>query len=386
MADGRETGSIVFVEDLPEASSLVGDHASGATVLSVADGRVFGEAGVCRVADVDYDYERLDDSLTVSPGLVAAVSDGEPVARVGPEGQVEARKVVHLDFDGDSDVDSEAEVRSSDRGYFPDGDALAGAEVDVVDTAYGYETLTRPYEQPTLDPALLNLEALSLTARIVRTENAPANRVEIMSDGALGKVSFYSGDPDETFPASINAVDPGIGPPEFSMISGVTAAEPFHASIGLVSGATAADRRVFVPNLFITAAPTTGGAANVNIGPGGQLRESTSSERFKSDIKPTTIAPDAVRRIVTSTWLDNDELERDPDTTNRYIGVTAEHLHALGLGIFVTYDEEGPRAVQYDRLFVAVLALAQQNADRADLAEQRLARIEAVLNLPKIGA
>lgn len=86
------------------------------------------------------------------------------------------------------------------------------------------------------------------------------------------------------------------------------------------------------------------------------VMRSTSSRRYKQDIADHEIDPTAVLKMRVRTWRDRSEVDRDADTTQRYIGFIAEELHDLGLTEFVSYDKQGrPDAVAYDRIPVALL-------------------------------
>lgn len=86
------------------------------------------------------------------------------------------------------------------------------------------------------------------------------------------------------------------------------------------------------------------------------VARSTSSRRYKREIADHDIDPLAVLKMRVRTWRDRAEVDKDADTTQRYIGFIAEELHDLGLTEFVSYDEQGrPDAVAYDRIPVALL-------------------------------
>lgn len=131
--------------------------------------------------------------------------------------------------------------------------------------------------------------------------------------------------------------------------------------------------RVESPNLYLTAPSTTAATANVNIGPAGQLRESTSSRRFKQDIEPAGVDVAAWLRVRGATFRDRNEVAADPDTERRYVGFIAEELHDLGLSEYVTYDEESrPHAVQYERLTVPLLEIVKRQDSRLRALEEAL--------------
>lgn len=140
--------------------------------------------------------------------------------------------------------------------------------------------------------------------------------------------------------------------------------------------------------------PSGFGSINMEIGPGGLLCKgmgatsaganlsmdgvervlrSTSSRRYKRDIEDAEVDPAPVLAMEPKTWRDKAEVERDPDTEQRYVGFIAEDLEELGLTEFLTYDAEGrPDAIQYDRLSVALLAVLKDQ-------ERRLSRVEGIV-------
>ena len=128
---------------------------------------------------------------------------------------------------------------------------------------------------------------------------------------------------------------------------------------------------------------TTGSAANCRLnylsGNLGELLRVTSSRRYKQDIEDAPVDPAAVLKLRGRTWRDKGEVEADPDTETRHAGFIAEELDALGLGLFVEYDNEGrPDAIHYDRLTVALLAVIQDQAARLDVLAARLDQLMEV--------
>lgn len=127
--------------------------------------------------------------------------------------------------------------------------------------------------------------------------------------------------------------------------------------------------------------PTSPLAANTVIGTDGLISRSTSSRRYKTDEELVDVDPAAVLALEGKTWRDRGEVETDPDTENRYVGFIAEDLDDLGLTEFVVYDDEGrPDAISYDRLSVALLALAKsEHKARLDV-EKRLEKLEQAVD------
>lgn len=122
-------------------------------------------------------------------------------------------------------------------------------------------------------------------------------------------------------------------------------------------------------------APTTGSAANVRMDTTtGDLQVVSSSRRYKTDIRPVAVDADAVLSVSPATWVDRDDTDEQPA---RHVGFIAEELDAAGLGVFVDYDEQGrPDAIQYDRLSVALHAVAVAQQERLDDLERRVAALE----------
>lgn len=158
LSPGIMHGLLVDVEET-EGTGLVGDHASGATSLLVAAGG-FRDAGTCRVNGNDYAYTRSDagDTLMITPGLLAAADDGDPVESLGADGKPESRllAVVDLDMLGEVDVADlpRAVIPGEWVGFYSPG--TSGAFVEVEDTDYGYRVKGRPLDAPLLDGGLID--------------------------------------------------------------------------------------------------------------------------------------------------------------------------------------------------------------------------------------
>lgn len=102
------------------------------------------------------------------------------------------------------------------------------------------------------------------------------------------------------------------------------------------------------------------------------LRRITSSLKYKQDVEPHAVDLAALLTLEPRSWRDKAEVEEDPDTTRRHVGLIAEEVHAAGLTEFVQYATDGsPDGFNYDR-FGAVALLAGYK----DL-HTRLAALEA---------
>lgn len=89
---------------------------------------------------------------------------------------------------------------------------------------------------------------------------------------------------------------------------------------------------------------------------------------------------DALRRLKWKVYFLNDDLNRKLDDAQPVVGLLAEDLDDAGLGFFCEYDDEGsPVGVDYSRLSVAALRLAQQVMDEVDELKVEVARLSAVV-------
>lgn len=76
---------------------------------------------------------------------------------------------------------------------------------------------------------------------------------------------------------------------------------------------------------------------------------------------------DALRRLRWKVYFLKDDLNLNLDAAQPVVGLVAEDLDDAGLGFFCEYDGEGnPTGVDYSRLSVAVLRLAQEAMDEVD--------------------
>ncbi len=123
---------------------------------------------------------------------------------------------------------------------------------------------------------------------------------------------------------------------------------------------------------------TTASAANMFINSSNhQVMRSTSSLRYKTDVRDAVIDLDALNALRPVWFRDRNEVaEYGVEGARNYLGLIAEEVHDTGLAELVQYDGEGrPDAVQYDRIPVALLALVREQA--AQLVELR-ERVEAL--------
>jgi hypothetical protein len=141
----------------------------------------------------------------------------------------------------------------------------------------------------------------------------------------------------------------------------------------------------FINQLRLRTDSTTGLAANVYMNPTGNIiSRSTSSLRYKVDVEDLVLDLDAIRALRPVRYRDRSMVEADPETTQTYIGLIAEEVHALGLYNFVSYmeDENGeliPDGVQYDRLTVALHLLVRKLEDTVTAQADEIAALQDAL-------
>jgi hypothetical protein len=121
-------------------------------------------------------------------------------------------------------------------------------------------------------------------------------------------------------------------------------------------------------------AQTTGSAANVFINSNNFLYRSTSSIKYKHDVRDYTRGLTELMSLRPVFYKGNSE----PDGDLQYAGLIAEEVHEAGLTEFVQYDKDGqPDALAYSNMVaLLVSAVKELKADNDDL-RARVAALEA---------
>lgn len=92
------------------------------------------------------------------------------------------------------------------------------------------------------------------------------------------------------------------------------------------------------------------------------------------------ISVDALRQLKWRLYFLKDDLNLRLDDAQPVVGLVAEDLDDAGLGFFCGYDDEGnPTGVDYPRLSVAALRLAQQAMDEVDELKMEVAHLSSVV-------
>jgi hypothetical protein len=83
---------------------------------------------------------------------------------------------------------------------------------------------------------------------------------------------------------------------------------------------------------------------------GGILRRSTSSIKYKRDLKPYTRGLESLLKL-NAVFFKSKPREGEAPNETQYAGFTAENMHEAGLFEFVQYAEDGsPDAVNYPNM------------------------------------
>lgn len=92
------------------------------------------------------------------------------------------------------------------------------------------------------------------------------------------------------------------------------------------------------------------------------------------------VSVDALRRVKWRVYTFKDDLNLNFDDAQPVVGLFAEDLDNAGLGFFCEYDGEGnPTGVDYPRLSVAALRLAQEAMSEVDELKAEVARLSSVV-------
>jgi len=183
----------------------------------------------------------------------------------------------------------------------------------------------------------------------------------IEEDGTSNVFQVYRIEPNGTYPAGLSSLVAAV---DTLILSSRGDAQMSGDTVSLVGA-------VNFPSIG-----TTGSAANLRITSAGNVLEVLSSRRYKAEIKDAPNRAEALLSVKGRTWRDRGE--RAADTKTRHVGYIAEELDAAGLTEYVDYDDQGrPNAIQYDRLTVPLLQLAQRQQAQLDDLTARLEALES---------
>jgi hypothetical protein len=131
---------------------------------------------------------------------------------------------------------------------------------------------------------------------------------------------------------------------------------------------------------------STGSAANMFLDANGRIWKSTSSRRYKDDIKDAEVDPELFLKLRPRTWKAKKFRENDEPTDERYIGFIAEEVDELeGGDMFVTYsphegeEEEAPDGLQYDRMIVMAQATIKQQQEEIEALKKAVTDLQSAV-------
>lgn len=114
----------------------------------------------------------------------------------------------------------------------------------------------------------------------------------------------------------------------------------------------------------------------------GTLGSDCSSAGAVADVSDADgfIPVDALSQVKWKVYFLKDDLNLKLDDAHPMVGLLAEDLDDAGLGFFCEYDEDGnPTGVDYPKLSVAALRLAQQAMDEVGELRTEVARLSSVV-------
>lgn len=92
------------------------------------------------------------------------------------------------------------------------------------------------------------------------------------------------------------------------------------------------------------------------------------------------IPVDALRQVKWRVYMFKDDLNLKLDDAQPVVGLLAEDLDSAGLGFFCEYDGDGnPTGVDYSKLSVAALRLAQQAMSEVDELRSEVSRLSSLV-------
>jgi hypothetical protein len=218
-------------------------------------------------------------------------------------------------------------------------------------------------------------------SQIFRTGSSN-ERMRIASNGAVGIGETSLGNEKLTIKQTT-----GNSSALYVLTSGVTAGQSYGLTV--VAGTNSSDRSFAVFNQSSTAyftvrgdgaistgtasqSPynlTTGNAANCYIESNGFLYRSTSSLKYKTDVKDYTKGLNEVLQLRPVFYKGKGENDGD----KQYVGLIAEEVHDLGLTEFVQYAKDGtPDALAYQNMIALAFKAIQELTQKVNELESKI--------------
>jgi len=150
-----------------------------------------------------------------------------------------------------------------------------------------------------------------------------------------------------------------------------------------------------VPNAYNT---TTSNAANTYVSSVGTLLRTSSASKYKLDIADVDadVLADNILNLTPKSWYDKhsvesysdllttelkgesvDWSEEEKESIKRNYGLIAEDVEAAGLGMFVTYGDDGEvEGLEYDRLWTMLIPISRRHEDKIKELEEQYAQLQ----------
>ncbi|MFB9770089.1 phage tail protein [Lactiplantibacillus modestisalitolerans] len=152
------------------------------------------------------------------------------------------------------------------------------------------------------------------------------------------------------------------------------------------TGTNGSNITVMGNHIYLKSPHTTSKGANAYMSPDGELVESTSAAKYKTDIVRSfeTGMGDKLLEVPVAHWKDKEEVLNktlDPTAKNpeTYFGMIADDLDEAGLNELVAYDDKGDvHGIQYDRVALALIPLIRNYRDRITELETEVKQMKEV--------
>lgn len=336
------TGLVTSVQYVPRGAELVSAAAVSATTLTVESGEDFDDAGGdLELNGVRYEYESCDIDtgvITLTSAVTVAGAVDDFVYSVAG-GQREVDHVAEVSV-GDGD-DIEVYIPYAERALWPEGVYDDGVPVTLTPDLERIASV--PGRTPIVDSDFVTYEGRTvdgpvITGGYLATTLSSGYRV-IINGSQIAMVSA-----DGTVVRSV--IDP----------TGYLSIDPIVSS-GSIHG----------DDVYVDSVPTSASAANCRMNNDGRLVQSTSVRAAKGSIRDLKLEPADVLKIRPRTWKSKLPGEKGEPG----VGVIAEELEDIGLGVFCEYRDGVLTGVQYERLVVALLPVLRDQEARIAALEKR---------------
>jgi hypothetical protein len=379
----------VWIE--PAGTELVANVLATDTVLQVDDAYPFETSGTLTVNGVSASYVGVDyelNTITLSLAFGTTASIGDEV-NVSPAGQRKWAMVASDDLDeGVRALVPYAMSQQVNDGMREDWEQ---EQVLISDEDGRWKVTQMDEEIPVITGT--QFQTASEGPRMVMRQDIAGGVVEgyagitgespaLINPGALGGTSsmlqLSSGfNPTKQAPAQILfSSDVAGGNPQAWLVgTKVQIDKTLNVTQNLTGGAQiiAASEIHSQANGIFMDDLSGGGLTTASIGNSGRVIRTTSSKRYKKNIKRMTLKVARTVLGFESHTFKRKSAKGEPADDNTYPGFIAEQVHDAGGELWVNYDKDGqPDGVRYDEITVAHNALIKDLMDRVEALEAQL--------------